>query len=315
MSTTLPIAVIGNANLDLIGGVLSDWPDRGTEVFLDHADSRVGGSAANTALVLQRLGARSGLIASAGTDTVGQMIADAFTHPLDRIARIAGPTSISFGVLHPGSERSFFSTPGHLDSFDVGQVRSGLKDWPLNGAYALVSGAFAMPGLAEDCLSLMADLKAQGACVAIDPGWPADGWTVAMRDLMQDWIAQSALVLINDKELLGVTGADTLKAGISVIAPTLAQETVLVVKCGPSGAIALANGQSFAASSPKAEIFDTIGAGDAFNAGYLAAAQAGHEVAACLSAGCAVASAVIRTFPRAKTALHLPELLSQGASE
>jgi len=314
MGPKRPIAVIGNANLDLVGGVLAAWPDQGTETFLDHADSRIGGSAANTALVLQRLGANSGIIASAGTDAVGQMIAEAFAGPLDRIARVDTPTSVTFGLLHPGSERTFFSTPGHLDRFNMAQVREGLGDWPLDGAMALMSGGFALPALTQDSLALMRDLRAGGARIAIDPGWPGDGWTKATRALMQAWIGESALVLINDKELAGLTGTQSVERGLDAVAGQLPGGCVLVVKCGPDGAIAMRDGATWSAPSPSAEVLDTIGAGDAFNAGYLAAAQAGHDIADRLTAGCAVASRVIRVFPRDSGALALNDLLTERVS-
>jgi ribokinase len=312
MQTGAPIAVIGNANLDLVGGLLANWPEHGTETFLDRADCRIGGSAANTALVLHRLGARAGLIASAGSDAVGSMIVDAFAGPLDRIALVDAPTSVTFGVLHPGAERTFFSTPGHLDRFDMAQVRGGLRDWPLDGAVALLSGAFALPALTRNSLALMRDLRARGARIAIDPGWPGDGWTAETRALMLGWIAESALVLINDKELAGLTGQGSVPHGLMAMDGQLPRTTVLVVKCGAQGAVALHDGQTHAAQSPEAEIFDTIGAGDAFNAGYLAAAQANHDIAACLAAGCAVASRVIRAFPRDGGALDLQGLLPKG---
>ncbi len=312
MQAAAPIAVIGNANLDIVGGMLADWPDKGTETFLDRADSRIGGSAANTGLVLRRLGAASGLIASVGKDAVGAMILETFDADLDRIARLDGPTSVTFGVLHPGAERTFFSAPGHLDHFDSAQIRDGLSGWPLAGALALVSGAFALPGLTRDCQGLLRHLIDRGARTAIDPGWPGDGWTAETRGLMMDWIALSAVVLINDKELEGLTGAKSVPHGLDCLAARLPGDTVLVVKCGADGAVAVRNGNRFSAPSPQAEIFDTIGAGDAFNAGYLAALQAGHDIPACLGAGCRVASAVIREFPRGTGPLLLDTLLHEG---
>ena len=307
METRPPIAVIGNANLDLVGGVMADWPEQGTESFLDRADSRIGGSAANTALVLQRLGARAGLIASAGDDLVGQMIAAHFAGPLDRIARVPGPSSVTFGLLHPGSERTFFSTPGHLDRFDAATLRAGPDGWPLAGAVALVAGGFALPGLRADCTGLLDELRAHGARIAIDPGWPDGGWSRENRALARDWIAASDVILVNDKEVLGLTGTRTLAAGIAALELLLRPGAALVVKLGPEGAVARVDGQDHRADSPQAEIFDTIGAGDAFNAGYLAALQAGQDHAARLAAGCAVASRVIRAFPRDTAPLSLPD--------
>jgi hypothetical protein len=148
MKTRPPIAVIGNANLDLVGGLMDDWPEQGTETFLDRADSRIGGSAANTALVLQRLGARAGLIASAGGDLVGHD-RGAVRGPLDRIARVPGPSSVTFGLLHPGSERTFFSTPGHLDRLRRRHLAQGLDGWPLDGRGGARRGQFRAAGPAR----------------------------------------------------------------------------------------------------------------------------------------------------------------------
>jgi len=307
MSDLPPIAVIGNANLDLVGGLMDHWPERGTESFLDHADSRIGGSAANTALVLQRLAVPFGLIASSGSDIVGNVITGQFSGPLDRITITPGPSSVTFGVLHPGSERTFFSTPGHLDHFTTDQVRNGLKGWPLKGAMALVSGSFALPGMLADCTALLRELKVSGARTVIDPGWPGEGWSEQNRAYMRDWIAHSDVILLNDKEILGLTGARTVNAAMNALTPDLCPGAALVVKCGPDGALCRQNEQDFSAASPNAEIFDTIGAGDAFNAGCLAALQAGYGPAGCLSAGCTIASTVIRHFPRATDVLSLPD--------
>jgi len=307
MAPPPPIAVIGNANLDLVCGLSDHWPERGTETFFDRADSRIGGSAANTALVLQRLGAHAGLIASSGEDIVGDMIAARFAGPLDRIGRTSGPSSVTFGLLHPGSERTFFSTPGHLDSFDAKIVRAMLDGWPLDGAVALVSGSFALPGLRADCTALIEELRFLGARTAIDPGWPDGGWTDSNRSLARRWIAASDVILINDKELLGLTGAARITDGIEALADGLRPEAPLVVKRGPEGAVSRVGDADFTAASPAAWVFDTIGAGDAFNAGYLAALQAGCAPGACLHAGCDVASRVIRAFPRETTPLALPQ--------
>ncbi len=305
MADRAPIAVVGNANLDLVGGPLDRWPEQGTETFLDRADSRIGGSAANTALVLRRLGARAGLIASAGADIVGDMIAGQFGGPLDRITRTLGPSSVSFGVLHPGSERSFFSTPGHLDHFTADTVGHGLDGWPVAGAIMLLSGSFALPQLGPETTAILRHWRAQGAQTVIDPGWPGDGWTKANQALAFDWIAQSDAILLNDKELLGLTGGAAIELALERASLHLRDDAALVVKCGPKGAMCRIGSETFRASSPAADVFDTIGAGDAFNAGYLAAWQAGHPPKARLQAGCVIASNVIRDFPRGTTALDL----------
>jgi sugar/nucleoside kinase (ribokinase family) len=301
---TQPIAVIGNANLDIVGGPLDTWPDRGTEVFLDRSDLRIGGSAANTALVLRRLGARAGLIAAAGADPIGAMIRAAFSGPLDRIAGIAGPSSVTFGVLHGDAERSFLSTRGHLDRFGPAEIAAALADWPLRGATALLSGSFAMGALRDATAGLLARLRGAGARVAIDPGWPGGGWTAPARAAMAAWLGLADIVLINDKELAGFAGGAEPEAARALLRPG----ATLIVKRGAAGAVSLsAAGTRHAAPAPVVDAQDTIGAGDAFNAGYLAALQRGAAPGDALARACRVASAVVAEFPRRDTPIALTE--------
>jgi sugar/nucleoside kinase (ribokinase family) len=74
---------------------------------------------------------------------------------------------------------------------------------------------------------------------------------------------------------------------------------IVVVKRGPEGAIAIgADGSLVSVAAPRVTVVDTIGAGDVFNAGFLAALARGEPLAACISAGTAVASRAISTLPR-----------------
>lgn len=293
-----PICIIGNTNLDLVMGLLPVWPEAGTETFLDRSDFRAGGSAANTAMVLQSLGCQSGLVSALGSDALGDLLGAGFSGPLDRIARVTGQTGVSVGVLHPGAERSFLSFNGHLDAIDLPMIQTALKDWPLQGSFVLVSGAFAMPGLLADQDALLDHLRLAGAKVAIDPGWPGAGWTPVMRQKVNAWVGQADHVLMNDKEIMGLTGADSVTEGLGALALRAASKACLVAKTGREGAM-LQQGQALCrAVAPAVEVFDTVGAGDAFNAGYLAAMASDAPPDAALQAGVDVASRTIARFPR-----------------
>lgn len=296
--TDRPICVLGNLNADLVMGPLAAWPAHGTECFLDRCDFRAGGSAGNTALVLHRLGARAGLVSSTGDDDLAVMLAEPFDGPLDRIARLTGRTGISVGVTHPDSDRSFLSFAGHLDRTDLALMRGQLAGWPLDGALALVSGGFAMPGLRPGMRALLDLLRTQGAETAIDPGWPGEGWTEATRAEALTWAGAARHLLLNDKEVCGITGQADPAAAAQALCDRLGGDTVVVVKCGPEGALAVtAAGRARATAAPLAP-FDTVGAGDAFNAGYLAALARGARLQAALQEGTRTAGTVISAFPR-----------------
>ena len=52
------------------------------------------------------------------------------------------------------------------------------------------------------------------------------------------------------------------------------------------------------AAAPRVAVVDTIGAGDVFNAAFLAALAEGAPLTGCLAAGTQVASRAISTSPR-----------------
>jgi sugar/nucleoside kinase (ribokinase family) len=72
----------------------------------------------------------------------------------------------------------------------------------------------------------------------------------------------------------------------------------LIVKNGARSAVGLQNGIGARAEAVATEVFDTIGAGDSFNAGYLAARLNGHDLSGALDAGCRAAASIISRFPR-----------------
>ena len=77
-------------------------------------------------------------------------------------------------------------------------------------------------------------------------------------------------------------------------APRLAQ----ALKTGARGAIGIQDGHRCECAAPPATIFDTTGAGDSFNAGYLLARLRGVGLADSVAAGCRAASTIISRFPR-----------------
>jgi sugar/nucleoside kinase (ribokinase family) len=293
-----PVCVIGNANLDLVAGSVADWPAWGTEVFLSNSDFRIGGSAANTASVLHRLGHETGLISARGEDEPGEMIGRHFSGALDRVAVLSERTSISVGILQTGGERSFFSTDGHLDGLDVKFFREMLKDWPLDGALALVSGGFALPALMDEHTDFLRWLRAQGTEIAIDPGWPGEGWTETAIRLAREWIAVADHLLFNDLEACGLTGTTDIGQALATMQGMLAPSARLIVKRGAEGASCSCDGELVREPAKSLEIMDTIGAGDAFNAGYLSAVADGESARVALRRGIHVAGHVISEFPR-----------------
>ncbi|MDH6266319.1 sugar/nucleoside kinase (ribokinase family) [Rhizobium sp. SG_E_25_P2] len=294
-----PLAVIGNVNVDLIMGPAAPWPQPGTEIIVDHNELRVGGAAGNTALAWMALGTSFTIAANIGDDQFGRWLQGEFgAHGAAWPARPEG-TTISVGITHPDGERTFFTTKGHLPHFSFTDTRTMLEAAAFAGGYALLCGSFLTDVLTRDYDALFDWLDARGVDAALDTGWPLDGWTDANCAATRAWLGRCRLALMNEIETTTLIGvADPIEAA-RALKTIMPDGAIVVVKRGPEGAIAIGpDGALHTASAPKVEVIDTIGAGDVFNAGFLAALAREEPLTACLEAGVAIASRAVSTFPR-----------------
>ena len=294
-----PLAAVGNVNVDLILGPAEPWPKAGTEVIVDHDELRVGGCAGNNALAWDSLGVDYEIAANVGNDQFGAWLKEAYGERARNWPVEAVGTTLSVGITHPDGERTFFTTRGHLPLFSFDAVLSVLDGNRLRGGLALLSGSFLTDALtlAYDDFFEWAD--AHEIAVALDTGWPLDGWTEENRQKTVGWLKRCHCALFNEVETTTLTGkADPAEAARS-LKSAMPADAIVVVKRGPHGALALdQDGAAFSVPAPRVQVVDTIGAGDVFNAGFLAALAADMPLAACLKIGVAVASEAISTLPR-----------------
>jgi sugar/nucleoside kinase (ribokinase family) len=293
-----PITIVGNVNVDLVMGPQAPWPLPGTEVMLPEGGLRIGGSAGNAGLALAGLGHPFRIVASRGNDVLGRWLAEGFG-PLASAWEVdPGATTVSVGISHPDGERTFFTAPGHLSTFDL---QAALRQLPVrseSGGIALLVGAFVSPALIADYGALLVTLRTRGFSIALDTGWPSEGWTAATRDRAFSWLDHVDHLLLNEAEVLGLTGAADPGAAIAALHRAMPAGGIVVVKQGPAGALLAKNEATIERPAPIVSVVDTIGAGDCFNAGYLAAVSDGAGLAQAVEQGIAVASAAISTNPR-----------------
>jgi sugar/nucleoside kinase (ribokinase family) len=299
MKSRAPLAVVGNVNVDLIMGPAKPWPHPGTEIIVDHDELRVGGSAGNTALAWMGMGVDFSIAASTGDDAFGQWLRSAFGSRAERWVTAPDKTAISVGVTHPDGERTFFSTRGHLQRFCVDDALAALDGRALEGGHVLLSAAFQTQALTRDYDQLFDWAALNGITVSIDPGWPDEGWTEKNRADTLRWLSRAGCALFNEAEATGLSGLSDVDGAARRLKMQMPAGGLLIVKCGPSGAIGIdAMGTLHRVGAPNVEVVDTIGAGDVFNAGFLAALSLQRAFSDCLASGVALASDAISTSPR-----------------
>jgi sugar/nucleoside kinase (ribokinase family) len=292
------LIVIGDVGVDLVLGPISGWPRIGTETLVERSELRAGGSAGNAALAVSYLGGDSQLLSVVGNDEPGAWLAGELRPLHASLAICNAPTTVTVGLIHSCGERTFFTTHGHLEALSYELLRPRIAPAPAPGSIALLCGVFLTPALRASYPLLIRDLQSLGYGVALDTNWPPEDWSAALRAEVAGWIACCEHVLLNDLEVRSLADRDDLDAAIESLAPMLKPGASLVVKIGARGALGIQDGKRYEHAAAQVAIFDTIGAGDSFNAGYLLARLDGVGLAAALAAGCEAATSIIARFPR-----------------
>ncbi|WP_408953700.1 carbohydrate kinase family protein [Lysobacter sp. Hz 25] len=315
-------SIVGDVSVDLVLGTLDGWPKIGTEQLLPRSELRAGGSAANAALAARHLGLSPHLIGAIGDDDLAQWLLLQLAGIRVELQTCTSDTTVSVGLMHADGERTFFTSCGHLQHLTPDFVLEHLP--PASpGSIVLFTAPFLLPGLREHFSQLLAAASAKGYQVALDTGWPPEGWTPQVHQEVEGWLAHCDHLLVNELEAMSIAGSQDdgqglddnrdLELAVQHVARLLKPGAHLIVKLGAAGALGHVDGRSTRyATEAVREIFDTVGAGDSFNTGYLAArlsqtstSQASTKQASlrdALAAGCRTASAILPRFPRKRIA-------------
>jgi sugar/nucleoside kinase (ribokinase family) len=294
-----PLAVIGNVNVDLILGPADPWPTPGTEIMVDYDELRVGGSAGNAALTWDGLGLDFQIAANVGNDQFGEWLRQGFGKHSAHWPIAPMGTTLSVGITHPNGERTFFTTRGHIAALSWIDVITALDTERLKGGTAILCGSFLTDALVAQYDELFDWADANDIRIALDTGWPIDGWTEANRGKARGWLARCHIALFNEVETTRLANSVEPAAAAHRLKALMPADAIVVVKRGPDGALAVgADDRLVSVPAPLVQVADTIGAGDVFNAAFLAALANGQTLTKSLAAGVRVASKAISTIPR-----------------
>jgi sugar/nucleoside kinase (ribokinase family) len=240
-----------------------------------------GGSAANTARWLARLGARTSLICAVGRDTAGRALVDAVRSDgvTVRALRVPGARTGRIGVIvSPIGERSFVADRAAADRLAPEDLRPawfGRADALHLPIYSLLGEPLGVAGRRAVDIA-----RAAGAIVSVD--------LASIGPLLSSG-RRAARALIDDvrPDVLFATAAEAeALLGRYSVDGLLDIAAVAVVKRGSRGATVLAHEGDerlrFEVATAHVTAADTTGAGDAFDAGFLvawfAARTAGRSV-------------------------------------
>lgn len=267
------------------GEALIDMLPRTTEAGEDAFAPYAGGAVFNTAIALGRLGAPAGFLSGLSTDLFGQRLTaalDAAGVDTALCIRSARPTTLAFVTLKNGQASYAFYDEGTAGRMirpaDLPALPETVEALFFGGISLMVE-----PGGAT-YQALMEREAGSGRVMMIDPNirpsFIAD--EAAYRARIARMIALADVVKLSDEDLRWLVGGHGLAAAAEAV---LAEgpKAVFVTE-GAAGAHAFTRAQSVFVAARRVEVVDTVGAGDTFNAGVLAAL---HRAGALTKAGVA----------------------------
>ncbi|MGR3640469.1 carbohydrate kinase family protein [Alterinioella nitratireducens] len=261
------ILCCGEALIDM----LPRQSESGEAVFAPYP----GGAVFNTSVALGRLGVPVGLLTGLSRDLFGQRLERSLqaSHvAYDLAIRSDRPTTLAFVTLKDGQAQYAF-----YDENTAGRMLAP-EDMPgrLEGVSALFFGGISLA--VEPCAEAYAALclrEAGTRPVMLDPnirpGFIKD--EARYRERLNGMLAVADIVKLSDEDLVWLEGDGDLP---DLAAKVLARgPKLLCLTEGASGVTGYTGTGSVFVEAEKAQVVDTVGAGDTFNAGFLASLHGG----------------------------------------
>lgn len=296
--TTPKLTIIGDVGVDVILGPISGWPNIGTETITENHELRPGGSACNATLALNYLGSHCRLISTVGENHFGYWLREVISNTPTLFTTCQAETSLSMCLTHTCTERTIFTTKGHLELMSLEHIQQHLTPAHSKTDTVLLTGVFLTPTLRSKYLVLLQRLQGLGYKIALDIGWPSGGWNQTVREEVRSWLPFCDHLLINHIEALHIANSQKIEDAIKLIQKIMGNSASLIVKLGRDGALGRQQDSTYHISAPRVHVMDSTGAGDSFNAGYLHARLAGAPLKPAIEAGCQLASTIISRHPR-----------------
>ncbi len=303
MSRAFDVLVAGRPSVDVMFSGLREWPALGKDI--ESAGLGVcAGTSFNTPAAANRIGLRVAYVATIGNDPWSGMIRDEFVAeglPTDFLEIEDRPLPGLSVALNLDGDRGFVTHWGNGDAYDerlkarAMQVAANLRARHLH-AYV------------DEAPDLEALARSRGMTVSLD-AWGGPWWS-STRSLA-DVLAGADVLFANQTEAAAMTGEVDSERALEVLA---AHCDCVVIKRGEAGALGIADGRIHSVPADPAEVVDTTGAGDCFNAGFLAGWLGGLNLEESLTLGVVCGSRAVGDYGGYRGCPREPELRSLAAA-
>ena len=274
------ILVVGELNVDIIITGEDVVPRFGqAEQLVDDLSVNAGSSGAIFASAAAKMGLRVLYASIVGDDPFGHFMVQALRKSGVDTSLVRVDPAVKTGatvMLSKGQDRAMLTYLGSIAAICQRDVDPA---WFREARHLHVVSPFLMSGLRHHMPEMMRRAKQSGMTVSLDTNWdPEERWA------LDGFLEHLDVFLPNEQELLAITGQSSLDSAMKTMAKHVG---TVAVKRGGHGAMGLAGSSHATIPVYLVQIVDTTGAGDTFDAGFLAGWLWGESLERCLQLGAA----------------------------
>ncbi len=274
--------------VDLLSGPIHQYPipKVKSQITTEWIRMAPGGGAANTPSALARMGLEVTAFSKVGNDPNGSFI----LHELRQVGVDASGVSVStkdstpftFVGIHADGDRTFIHTPGSNVTFCIEDMD---LDRALDCQFLLYQDLWVLPGLdGVPAATLLAAAQERGIVTFLDEAFGYGPKPESLEAMLPhcDFFIPS----FDDLQVLypNSSAEDLADRLIGMGAGSV------VIKMGPKGCMVAHDGVCTQVPAYPANVKDTTGAGDCWDAGFIAALSCGKDPVAAAQIGCACAA-------------------------
>jgi ribokinase len=307
------IITIADSCVDLLVDLGETLPRFGqVEQWVPDYFLEMGGSACLFACQAAKLGLRVGILGRVGDDACGRLVLERLRESgVDTRYMSVEPTlktGLGVALCRADGDRAILTYGGSLNAVYPADVTD---EFLASARHLHYCSYYLQTNLLPQAAHILRRARELGLSVSLDTNWDPDGeWAGGLAQAL----AQADLFFPNEQEARAIARSATVDEALEAL---LERVGTVAVKMGERGAVVGQGAERLRAPvEPVSQVVDTVGAGDSFNAGFLAGWLRGLSLDRC--AGIANACGRATTMARGGLAGQLvaesfPELAGGGS--
>lgn len=229
-----------------------------------------GGSVVNFSLECAKKGLSTSIIGCIGKDRSGnKILRDLERHQIStKYIQIDSvqKTGHSLCILNNRKESVMLTDIGANQYLDIDDFLAIANVTP---KILYLSGIFKIKSFNKSYINLIKWAKGNNVIIAVDHGRFISDVTNNQISILNNILKTSDFYFPNENEILQFTNTDTITDAVNTVIRTYPR-LITAIKLGPKGCMVVERGKIFSKPAVDcSEITTTVGAGDAFNAGFL----------------------------------------------